>query len=246
MAGDLAIVALMLPIFALVLSGLLMIPVLVLALGFGVGHEGWLKPGWVATLVVALVLSVDMLRKRLIWRVAVDGDRVVFGGGAVGWSAPLSTVTLVRLGERLKGRHATSDGGTVPLTVQTAHNRTARIFLGKNDALRCFGALMEACDGAAGVDLDGKEHLPKNPDKIPAARRRLGRLLLSSGALELAVGAALLLLLGMVGVDLLRGERELEWELFEGIEVLVTGVTLVGAGWYSLRRARRYFRPLDR
>lgn len=242
--GDLLLIALMFPVFALVLAGILMIPVLIAILGFELASEALLRPAFYGCLGLAVLLTLLISSRRLLWQLAIEGNWVLVGVGILQRRIHRNQVRLIRLGEGELGprRAARRKDGALPVTLKGSGFALSRIWLRPDDAKACFDALRAHCSGAAGIGEGGKEYLPTDQAKRAAGRMTLAGVLAKGGVISLVIGAALIFIASSVVLDaLLDGGGWDMGDTADLIEVLGGGFGLVGAGWVSLRRAKHHW-----
>ncbi len=265
--GDVALILIMLPIFVPLLTGVLMIPLLILVLGFKVGNPQWLDLGLYPTTLLALVISAFVFKRRLWWRITLEQGQLVLGSGWLARRVPCDRVTMIRAasaspsGRKRKPDWAVDDeererrsrkrdrkrepkiGLTaqptvVPLVVESYWPNHARVHLRREDAQHCLETLHRHCTGALAIDGDGTEYMPVDPRKRPAARRRLGKVLITSGVVGLVGGLAVGGLGAAVLIGALRGHEDAT-DAVEAACLLLGALPLAWGGWYAMRRGLR-------
>ena len=250
----------MAPIFVALLTGVLMIPILIMVLAFGVGNETWLGPALYPCGALALVLAAVIFRRRLWWKVTLEQGTLVLGGGFLARRVPCHQVTMIRADVTMPtGRKRRPDGAreqkgkqrrkrkrpalsgrsaVVPVALEISTLTHLRVHLRREDARHCLETLHRHCTSALAIDARDTEYMPLDPRKIPAARRRLARLLLSSGLTGLVIGLAMAGVGGFVIIGAVRGVKELTDTMDAGY-LLMGGLPLASGGWYAVRRGLR-------
>lgn len=260
-------ILLLLPVFSALLTGFLMLPMVILVLAFKVGSEAWIGWSVYPCAGLALVLGALIFRRRLWWRIRLEGDQLVLGRGFLARRVPCERVTLIQAGEagpsgRRKrprwaedpdSKHRTDEelygprhltGGAdavVPLTLEISWIQHLRVHLRRAAADHCLQTLRQHCRAALAIDSHGTEYMPDDPRHLPAARQRLAKLLLTGGLVALVVGTLGVVLCGTVFVAMARGQQD--WsDSVELVEILLGSLAAMGGGWYSARRAWRLIR----
>lgn len=266
--GDLALILIMLPIFVPLLTGVLMIPLTILVLAFQIGSERWLGLGLYPTALLALVISAFVFKRRLWWQITLEKDRLVLGSGWLARRVLCDRVTMIHAGaaspsgkkrrpdwavddderdrrerkrrskERKHKVRLTDQPTVVPLAVESYWPNHARVHLRREDAQHCLETLHRHCTGALAVDADGTEYMPADPRKRPAARRRLAKLLVSSGVIGLVGGLAVVGLCAVVLISALRGHEDAT-DAMEAGALLAGSLPVAWGGWYAMRRGLR-------
>lgn len=245
--GDVCMLALLTPIFLIMLGLLVAIPAAVVIYGAGLGSGDPQRARMLvgAAAAGALPLALLALRRQVCWRFTLLPDRLQLGSGWLGREVAYDQLRLIRAGEhglgRLQRSHRRRDAA-VPLQIELASRpRRCRIWLAPEAAAAALQALHERSDAPA-LRLDGKELLPRDPQRRVAGVARLARLHRAIGVPLVIGGVALLGMLVAVTVDRLLHDGLFWSELGDMLEVGAGGVGALAIGLAALRRARRLAR----
>ncbi len=238
-AGDILLLALMLPIAIFVLALPFAVPLLVAGVPPLSDATAWKIAGALSTLVVA-----RLARQRIFFSVTLADEALLLGRW---WPIriPYERIRLITVGRQQQSlaflkRDA---GDPEPLTFSTGMFRARRIFLKREDARRCYHELYARCPNAGAIDADANILPPRNPDAAPFARIKLAENLATRWLLAFAV--ALACFAGIVGF-LMNSEgrrRERPDRVGQVIAMLASGgFSAAGYGVHAFAKMRKVLR----
>ena len=238
-AGDILLLALMLPIGILVLALPFAVPLLVV----GVPPLSDAAVVKIAAALSTLVVA-RLARRRIFFSVTLADDALVVGRW---WPIriPYEQIGFITVGRQQQAlAYLKSDvGDPEPLTFSTGMFRARRIFLKPDDARRCYRELYARCPNAGAIDADANILPPRNPDAAAVARIQLAENLVARWVLAFAV--ALACAVGIVAflAKIAGVEAGGQITVAQGIAGLASaGVAATGYGVHAFAKMRKVLR----
>jgi hypothetical protein len=190
-AGDLALMVVLLPLAAVTLTLLSLFPVILVDRLLGAEIEFPTALRWAVALAIASMLL--LARVKLFWSITLE-PRALRLGRFWPRRVPYERILYLEAGRESdvvdRIRHLPQ--ATVPLVFATGWLRQQRIFLRSADARQCLRELYGRCPNATALDLDGEILPPRNGTLRPYHELRLARTLAIRSAIAVLGGVTTL------------------------------------------------------